>query len=64
MDKLEQPAHKYGYTRDQIDRILDGDTGPFWRWMRGQTMMLDPELGTIVYSSDLKRYLEGCPIID
>lgn len=64
MDGLEEPQHKYGYTLEQIDRIMEGRRAEFSEWMRGQTMMLDPELGTIVYAWDVKRFLEGRPIID
>lgn len=63
-EQIEPPEHEYGYTALQLERILGDDLPNFWRWMNGQTMMLDPELGTIVYAPDLRRYLEGMPIID
>lgn len=63
-EQLEPPAHKYGYTEEQLERILGDDLQNFFSWMWGQTMALDMELGVIVYPSDLRRYLGGLPIID
>jgi hypothetical protein len=37
---VEKPICKYGYTREQIRRMLGDDTDNFTRWMYGATMTL------------------------
>lgn len=33
----EEPACQYGYTADQIERIMGTRLEAFWRWHQGQT---------------------------
>lgn len=62
--KLSPPECPHGYTVEQIEEIFGDEVPYFWNWMKGQTMMLCPDHGTVVYPWDLKRYLQGGPIID
>lgn len=56
MEDLPEPAHKYGYTPEQIDEIFQGEEREkFNQWMRGQTMaLIDGE--PVIYTWDVKRY--------
>lgn len=56
--KLPKPAHEYGYTVSQIDSFMTEDeTRKFNKWMTGQTCMHDEDLGTIIYTADVERFL-------
>lgn len=56
--KLPKPAHEYGYTVAQIDNFMTEDeVRKFNKWMYGQTCMHDEDLGTIVYTCDVERFL-------
>jgi hypothetical protein len=72
MTPLPKPTCKYGYTSRDISRIFDlgVDAEHFWRWMRGQTMMLcdgtryDPDVAW-TDSRGVKyqgRYELDCPV--
>lgn len=40
-DPLPKPVCPYGYTARQLNDLLgDARANEFWRWMRGQTLML------------------------
>ena len=69
---LEPPACKYGYTAEQLDRILSvGLRKRFSDWMYGQTMMLcqgnsgcGGNHGLITYVIDLEHFLAGGDPLD
>lgn len=63
--ELPEPECQYGYPWLQIERILTSDeSNHLADWMLGQTMSLCDDHGTVVYSWDLMRFLDGLPIID
>ena len=68
---LPRPAHRYGYTPEQIDEIFPGEEREqFNHWMRGQTMTL-VDGKPITYVSDVEQYVyyrsrgvEDPPVMD
>lgn len=61
---LSIPKCEYGYTPEQLQEIFGDDLIDFDLWMSGQTRMLCEEHGGITYSWDVKRYIQGLPVID
>jgi len=59
-DKLPKPAHKFGYTRAQVDEIITMrgiEPCAFWEAWGVNTCVRDPEMGTIYYPVDIERAL-------
>lgn len=64
-EELPVPECQYGYPWSQLTGLLTFDEAESLRhWMWGQTMSLCDDHGTVVYSWDLMRFLDGLPIID
>ena len=60
-----------GYPRSQVERVVGPERiKEFDRWMYGQTAAIcqgencQVSHGTVIYPWDVKRFLEGRPIID
>ena len=67
MRTLPKPAHRYGYTNDQIHEIFPTaeEYSAFGRWMNGQTGAIDDETGQLItYANDVERFIAGLPVID
>lgn len=54
---LPEPGSIYGFTDEQLQENLSRpEYENFWRWMCGQTMMMDDKTGkAIVYVEDVLR---------
>lgn len=53
---LPEPASDYGFTDQQLlDSLSKSEYTKFWKWMYGQTMMLDGNGKTIAYTHDVLR---------
>lgn len=56
-DDIEKPECAWGYTTQQLRRILGSHFDDFGRWMRGQTMTL---CNGQKYNHDTEEYEEAC----
>jgi hypothetical protein len=60
MKNLPKPKNKYGYTRKEIEEIiqeLDIDSKKFWNQFGTNTCMIDKKGNTIYYICDIERTL-------
>ena len=57
-------ACELGATSVELQALLGSRLIAFHDWMRGQTMVLCPEHGEVVYQYDLERFLAGSRIFD
>jgi hypothetical protein len=71
MKTLEPPACRYGYTDEQVERIVGDQIDAFNHWMAGQTLAVCDGTGrcrkahgTITYQIDLLRFLDGHTPLD
>jgi hypothetical protein len=62
--ELAKQSCELGYTQQDLASILADRVVEFDKWMFGQTVAICESHGSVVYSWDLGRFLEGRPIVD
>jgi len=68
---MEKPECHFGYTREQVKRIMGDHMNAFEHWARGSTMPIcvggngcRVAHGDVTYSVDLENFLLGYKLLD